>query len=162
MSPAEARKHRVRNQLIATLQQLREANRVLYLTEDRLKFCLSFSEQCKDISDNIDALRAGIEETNKLITQEAKRILYLMENPSAEAPPDKRPYYVSRHTPLQLHLEREGLLKLRPIPLRANDAPSPPPESTPPKIPTLIPFTLTKRRHNNVNKTKLGHGIIPI
>lgn len=83
----ESRKHRTKLQLLKCLAHIRKANRHLYLGEDHAELFRVYSNDTQSIYDNLLSLRAGIKETQEIISITLDKIERSMENPSAQPPP---------------------------------------------------------------------------
>ena len=155
MESNEARRHYTRQHLLRTMAHLRHANRELLKAEDDSQYCRIFSSHTRAIWSNINALRAGIEETQNYIAQEVVRVTESMETPTA-VPPTMRGHHLEnwKLTPRQKQLERQGTDFGSILPKYEKP---PPPLPSPP---TILPFNLKTVKKKKINKKKLG--IIPI
>jgi hypothetical protein len=149
MNPDEARRHNAKRQLTKAVGKLHKAASLLVKAEDHIQLIKNYSQTTQTGFENIDALRAGIEETQKILSQEIAAIECEMQEPSATPPPEKGAYLNNRQTPLQkiLGVSVSNLPTRQTIP-RTH------------KIPQIIEFNLTKPKRKPRSLRK--HGAIPI
>lgn len=149
MSPDEARRHNTRRQLTKAVGKLHKAASLLVKAEDHIQLIKNYSQATQAGFDNIDALRAGIEETQKIISQEITQIESEMQEPSATPLPERGAYLNSRQTPLQKILGVQvSSIPTHHTPVRQR------------RIPQIIEFSLTKPKRKPRSKRK--DGVIPI
>ena len=149
MNLDEIRRHRVRRELVKIFGKLYKASVPLVKAEELIELIRSYSKTIEEVFGNIDALRAGIEETQRIISQQIAEIENTMEEPSGRPPPSKGAYLNDPRTPRQRMLG----VDVKIVPKHTI-----PPK--PPKIPQRLEFTLTKKKRKPRNLRKLG--VIPI
>src|SRR6266446_10847494 len=119
MHISEIEKHRQREQIIKTITHLHNARHHVDKTFNRLRVIYEVDDNCRNAKSNCEAIRAGIEETIKMLSQSASKIR--SEFSTNEKPPPIRGGDLStRLTPLQRELEKEGHLKPNTISTHTN------------------------------------------
>lgn len=150
MNLDEAKRHRTKRTLTKCFGKLHHVSRYLIKAEETIELVKNFSQATQTVFENINALRKGVEETQKIISQEITRIENEMEEPSAEPPAEKGAYLNNLATPFQRHLQ---------IPV-ANLPKKQYPRNRPYKVPERLEFHPTKKQQKPRTQKKLG--IIPI
>lgn len=151
MEPEEVKKHNVKRELLRCLAHLQKVGKQLCLADDHAALCSFYSDGCKTVQENLDAMRAGVEATEKIIAEEIEAVELVMETPSAEAPPTRGAFLETRLTPRQRDLERRGTVFPNTLPKTSNS-----PRKF--KIPEIIPHTpyQPKKAKKHVNPKKSG------
>lgn len=156
MNREEAVKHRIRRELLKSLAHLLHVSKQLRLAEEHSDLFHTYSELCESIHTNIDALRAGVEETQKIIASEATRIQHLMQTPWAKPPPLRGAYLQTKFTPMQKRLRDAGVKFPSELPKTSMPV-------KPRKFPEIIPTSpLEQHKIKRKPRTRKKEGIIPI
>lgn len=110
-------KHSNRRQVIKVLGHLRQARQAVGLSTEHIRLVTNQSESCQAISNNINALANGIEETIAICGQAADEFKQAMSDPNATPAPIRgKLEWTPNITPMQRMLMREGKLDLKDTP----------------------------------------------
>lgn len=146
-------RHSDRRQTVKILGHLLDASKAVDLASGPIKFIENSSETTKSIATNLDALRAGFEETKKLCAIAMDEFKQAMTDPDARpAPSSARVAELPNFSPLQRALQREGKLNI--ATLQETYQPS----ERQRKAPKLLNFTLKtqpKKKRERITKTNI-------
>lgn len=146
-------RHSDRREAVKLLGHLIIASKALDMATGKIKFIENCSNTTKAIAINLDALRAGMEETKKLVAIAMDEFKQAMTDPDARpAPTSARVAELPNFSPMQRALQREGKLKI--ATLQETYQPS----ERQRKAPKLLNFTLKqqpKKKREKITKTNI-------
>lgn len=110
-------RHSDRRQCVQLLGHLRDAREAINLAAVHVKLVKNSSDSCKAIDNNVEALRAGLDETINLCAKAMDEFKQEMTEPDAKPAPISARIRETNLTPLQRALTREGVLSINTVPL---------------------------------------------